>query len=48
LVPVAGGEAAEKLAAQQEKERFAKEAEDARNQVALLKQLFERQYGGDM
>jgi hypothetical protein len=39
---------AEKLAAQQEKERLAKEAEDTRNQVALLKQLFERQYGGDI
>jgi hypothetical protein len=36
------------LAAQQEKERLAKEAEDARNQVALLKQLFERQYRGDI
>jgi hypothetical protein len=33
---------AEKLAAQQEKERLAKEAEDARNQVALLLQLFKR------
>jgi hypothetical protein len=39
---------AEKLAMQQEKERLVKEAEDARNQVALLKQLFERQYGGDI
>jgi hypothetical protein len=39
---------AKKLATQQEKERLAKEAEDARNQVALLKQLFERQYGGDV
>jgi hypothetical protein len=38
----------EKLAAQQEKEGLAKEAKDARNQVALLKQLFERQYGGDI
>ena len=36
---------AEKLAVQQEKERLAKKAEDARNQVALLKQLFEQQYG---
>jgi hypothetical protein len=33
---------AEKLAAQQEKERLAKEAEDARNQVALLLQLFKK------
>jgi hypothetical protein len=39
---------AEKLAVQQEKERLAKEAEDARNQVVLLKQLSERQYGGDI
>jgi hypothetical protein len=36
------------LAAWQEKERLAKEAKDARNQVALLKQLFERQYGGNI
>jgi hypothetical protein len=39
---------AKKLAVQQDKERLAKEAEDARNQVELLKQLFERQYGGDI
>jgi hypothetical protein len=39
---------AEKLAAQQEKERLVKEVEDSRNQVSLLKQLFERQYGGNI
>jgi hypothetical protein len=32
----------EKLAVQQEKERLAKEAKDARNQVVLLSQLFKR------
>jgi hypothetical protein len=48
LVPVAGGKVAEKLAMQQEKERLAKEAEDARNQVELLSQLFKRQCGGDI
>jgi hypothetical protein len=37
---------AEKLAVQQEKKRLAKEAEDARNQFALLKQLFKKQYEG--
>jgi hypothetical protein len=38
----------ENLVVQQEKEKLAKEVEDARNQVALLKQLFERQYKGDI
>jgi hypothetical protein len=36
------------LTAQQEKERLTKEAKDARNQVALLSQLFKRQYRGDI
>ena len=39
---------AKKLVVKQEKERLAKEVEDARNQVVLLKQIFEQQYGTDI
>ena len=39
---------AEKIATRQEIERLAKEAEDARNQVVLMKQLLEQQYGIDL
>jgi hypothetical protein len=33
---------------QQEKEKLAKEVQDARNQVALLSQFFKRQYEGNI
>jgi hypothetical protein len=39
---------AEKLAMQQEMERLAKESEDNRRTLALLKQVFQSKFGGDI